>query len=360
LSEENDINYMRMALELAKRGLGHTSPNPLVGCVIVKNNRVIGTGFHSKAGCPHAEAEALAKAGKKAKGADLYVNLEPCGHFGKTPPCADAAVKYGIKRVIAAMQDPNPLVAGKGFKILRQNGIKTACGVLKEEAEKLNRIFIKNMTKQAPYVMMKAGMSIDGRIALKNGGSKWITGEGSLRHSQLLRKENDAILVGINTILADDPYLDCRADKTKKIKKVVMDTKGRTPDGANIFRHSEAPDIFIIAPEIKKARQKKFQARGVNVITGALNAEEAVKELWKHGIRSVLVEGGSSVITSFLRAGLIDEAYFYIAPVIIGGDGVPVFRNLGFTKLEKTYTIFNTEFIKIGKDMLVKGEVKYV
>ena len=355
--------YMRMAFALAKKGLGHVSPNPMVGCVVVKNDRVISTGYHKKAGLPHAEAQALEKIKQKAKGSVLYVNLEPCSHFGKTPPCTDAIVKYGIKEVVAAMQDPNPLVAGKGFKSLKENGIKVTIGTLQTEAKKLNRVFIKNMNENKPYVMMKAGMSIDGRIALNNGMSKWITGPGSRSHAQLLRKECDAIMAGINTITADNPFLDCRADKTKRIKKVIMDKFGALLPDANIFKFSKPEDIFLVAPEIPPEKEAVMKAKGVNIIKGdGKNGFEAgvLKALWNAGIRSLLIEGGSGVLTSFLKAKFIDEAYFYLAPKIMGGDSLNVFGNLGFTNLGKIYTIVNREISILGADVLVRGDIKYV
>src|SRR6056297_55384 len=211
-----DEYYMKQALGLAAKGTGFTSPNPLVGCVMVKNNRVISTAFHKKAGAFHAERLAIMKAGKKAKGADLYVNLEPCAHYGKTPPCTDIIISSGVKRVVIAMKDPNPLVKGKGIRKMRNAGCKVQSGTLKKEAEKLNRIFIKNMKERMPYVLVKAGMSLDGKIALKNGKSKWITSPASRKHAQGLRKQTDAVLVGINTVLKDNPSLSCRTDKKKK------------------------------------------------------------------------------------------------------------------------------------------------
>jgi diaminohydroxyphosphoribosylaminopyrimidine deaminase / 5-amino-6-(5-phosphoribosylamino)uracil reductase len=351
--------YMEKCLELAARAEGHTSPNPLVGCVIVKNNKIISTGYHKKAGLPHAEAEALAKAGSRAKGAALYTNLEPCCHVNKrTPPCAQAIISHKVKEVIAAMQDPYELVAGRAFAMLKSRGIKVTRGVLKKEALYLNRIFIKNILERSPYIIMKAGISIDGKIALKNNASKWITGEESRRHAQGLRRQSDAILAGINTVLVDNPYLDCRIDKTKKIKKIILDNRGRTPVKANIFKYSAPSDVYIAAPDIKPGKQKQLEKKGINVLeSGSL--PELMKEIYAKGITSVLVEGGSRVITSFIREKLIDEAYFYIAPKIIGNDGIPFAQNLGFTKPDKTYTIINAKYERLGSDILVSGNIKY-
>lgn len=352
--------YMKMCIELSRRAEGHTSPNPMVGSVIVKNKKIISIGYHKKAGSAHAEAEALVMAGARAKGATLYVNLEPCCHTNKrTPPCAQAIIKSGIKTVVSAMDDPNEHVAGCGFSMLKSRGIKVIRGVMKKEAKYLNRIYLKNITIRSPYIIMKAGISLDGKIALKNGVSKWITCEESLQHAQGLRKQCDAILAGINTVLVDDPFLDCRVDKTKKIKKIILDNRGRTPINANIFKYSPSSDVYIAGSDIKAAAGKKLEKKGVNVLkTGSL--PELMKSLYAKGIMSVLVEGGSGVITSFIKEKLVDEAYFYIAPKIIGNDGIPFIQNLGFTKLDKAYTIINAKYTKLGSDVLIKGGIKYL
>jgi diaminohydroxyphosphoribosylaminopyrimidine deaminase/5-amino-6-(5-phosphoribosylamino)uracil reductase len=351
--------YMTKCLELAQKAEGHTSPNPMVGCVIVKNNKIISFGFHKKAGLPHAEAEALAKAGKRAKAATLYVNLEPCCHTNKrTPPCSQAIIKSGIKQVVAATFDPNPHVAGCGFSMLKSRGIKVVSNVLKKEAEYLNRMYLKNIQNSMPYIMMKAGISLDGKIALKNGISKWITSPESLQHAQGLRRQCDAILAGINTVLVDNPYLDCRIDKTKKLKKIILDNHGRTPQNANIFKYSAMSDVFIAASAIKQAKQKQLQNIGINVLKSR-SLTALMSELYSSGITSILIEGGSGVITSFIKEKLIDEAYFYIAPKIIGADGIPFVRNLGFTKLDKTYTIVNAKYTRLGYDVLINGNIKY-
>ncbi len=358
--------YMKKCMELAARAEGHTSPNPMVGCVIVKKNKIISTGWHKRAGFPHAEAEALAKAGKKAKGATLYVNLEPCCHVSKrTPPCADTIIAHGVKTVVAAVADPNPAVSGKGFLKLRKSGVKTRVGVLKSEARELNRIFFKNMEKKQPFVIIKAGMSADGKIALKNKKSKWITSPESREHSQALRRKCDAILVGIKTILADNPYLDCRIDPGKKIKKVILDSKGRTPVTAAVFKKSAPGDVFIFTSSMKKAGRNLFEKKGVNVImsksiNGRISGRFVLREFFRRGIMSVLVEGGASVASHFLKSGLVDEAYFYIAPKIIGSDGLNCFGEMGFVDMRKIFRFTDTEVTKINEDILLKGRIKYV
>jgi len=361
--QENDMFYMQKAVELAKKATGHTSPNPLVGCVIVKDGQIISMGFHKRAGWLHAEAEALKKIRYEAKGATLYVNIEPCDHFGKTPPCTDKIIKYGIKRVIAAMKDPNPIVNGKGIAKLRKHGIKVDVGLMQKEAQDLNKIFIKNQVKREPYIILKAGISIDGKIALADGSSKWITGEQSRLHDQLLRKQADAILVGINTIKKDNPFLDCRIDSEKKIKKIVLDTHGRISPDANIFRYSVPSDIYIITSSMHKTKAKMLEKKGVNIIlsgTKRINEDFIVNSLWEKGIRSILIEGGSKVHTSFLKARYADEAYIYIANKIIGNDGIPFVGPMATKSLNRTIKIEDCETLKIGCDILIHGKFKYV
>ncbi len=361
--QEKDIYYMQRAIELAKKAIGHTSPNPLVGCVIVKNNRIISTGYHKRAGWLHAEAEALKKIRYGAKGATLYINIEPCDHFGKTPPCTAKIIKYGIKRVVAAMQDPNPIVNGKGIAKLRKHGIKVDVGLLKKDAEKLNRIFIKNHLKRKPYMILKAGISIDGKIALADGTSKWITSEESRMHDQLLRREVDAILTGTNTIKKDNPYLDCRIDREKKIKKVILDTKGRISPDANIFRYALPQDIYIFTASMHKSKAMMLAKKGINIIytrNRKITEDFVINTLWEKGIRSILIEGGSKVHTSFLRSEYADEANFYIANKIIGNDGIPFVGPLGIKNLKKVYKLADVETQKIGSDILIKGKLKYV
>jgi len=360
----DDIFYMKQALRLAAKAAGHTSPNPLVGCVVVKKNRIISSAYHKKAGMLHAERKALLKAGKRARGSVLYVNLEPCNHHGRTAPCTDIIIESGVKKVVCAIKDPHSLVNGKGFNRLRNAGCGVRNGILTKEAEELNKVFIKNVKKKLPYVVIKAGMSTDGKIALKNGKSKWITSEKSRNHAQALRKELDAILVGINTVIKDNPRLDCRADKRKKIKKVVLDYKGRIPLGAKLFRNSAPEDVFIFTKTMKKPKINTLTKRGVNIIIskgagGIIDGKAVLKELFKRGIMSVLIEGGSRVATYFISKKLVDEAYFYLAPKIIGSEGLNYFGKMHFKDLKKVFSLKETKVIKIGNDMLLKGKVVY-
>ncbi len=362
---KTDAFYMQKAIELAALGAGHTTPNPMVGCVIVKNGKIISEGWHKKAGLPHAEAVALEKIKAKAYGATLYTNLEPCCHRDKrTPPCTDAIIKYGIKKVVSAMTDPNPKVKDEGYRVLRNAGVKVVTGVMEKEAKYLNRFFIKNQRQKLPYIIMKAGMSLDGKMALANGVSQWITGEESRAYDQILRKACDAIAVGIGTILKDDPYLDCRIDKSKSIKKVIFDTRGRLPVNANIFKYSSPCDIFVFCKSMPAARKKLFLSRGVNVIIqkgkGLINMKAAAAELYTKGICSLLVEGGGSIHTAFLKEKLYDEAWLYIAPIIIGADGLSVIGNTGLKNLSSAVHLENTATLRLGQDVLVKGDVCYV
>ncbi len=356
---------MQKALDLAGLGAGHTSPNPMVGCVIVRDNRIVSEGWHKKAGMPHAEAEALSKAGKKAAGATLYVNLEPCCHTNKkTPPCTDAIIRSGIKKVVAAMVDPNPDVNSRGFSVLESAGIMTTRGVLEKQAAYLNRFFIKNVTKRSPYIIMKAGISLDGKMALSSGESRWITGPESREDSQTLRLECDAIAAGIGTILKDDPYLDCRADKTKKIKKVVFDSRGRIPVNANIFKNSAPGDIFIFTSSMARNKINALIKRGVNVVVresrGGIGLLKACDELYARGIRSMLVEGGGTLHASFLGEKLYDEAWLYMAPIFIGSDGLSLTGPMGLKKLADAVNIKHHEVKRLGDDVLIKGEISYV
>lgn len=359
-----DELYMDIAIELAKKGLGHTSPNPLVGCVIVKNGAVISTGWHKKAGMPHAEAEALEAVKYRAKGSTLYVNLEPCCHWGKTPPCTDAIIKYGVKKVVTAMTDPNPKVNAGGIKILKAAGIKVVTGLLEKQARYLNRFFIKNITEQRPYIIMKAGISLDGKLAMSNGVSQWITGSKARAYDQNLRKECDAIAVGIGTILKDNPFLDCRIDKNKKIKKVIFDTRGRIPVKANIFRYSDPRDIFIFCCSMGAAKIKTLSKLGVNVIIQKskswIDLKAAVALLFSRGVGSLLVEGGGAIHTSFLKEKLYDEAGIYIAPIFIGNDGLAVAGRLGLRDLKNALNLKDIETIRLGQDTLIKGVFSYV
>jgi len=332
-----DIRFMTRALALAAKGLGWVEPNPMVGCVIVKNNRIIAEGFHQKFGGPHAEVDALRKAGARAKGATAYVTLEPCCHFGKTPPCTEAILAAGISRVVCAMVDPFPRVAGGGLKALRKRGVQVDVGVLEEEAAYLNRAFIKYVSRQQPWVIAKWAQSLDGAIATASGESQWISSEASRSMVHRLRARMDAILVGINTAIADDPRLTARVDGSpsgviqRVATRVVLDTHCRLPTTSQLARTAkENPVVIYCAASQSRAeiaRRKALQNRGIDVVpvgrdrhSGSLSISAVLRELHARSVTNVLVEGGPVVLASWLAAKQIDEAQIFVAPIIIPGQ----------------------------------------
>ncbi|MBI5888439.1 MAG: bifunctional diaminohydroxyphosphoribosylaminopyrimidine deaminase/5-amino-6-(5-phosphoribosylamino)uracil reductase RibD [Deltaproteobacteria bacterium] len=359
-----DERFMREALALAKKGLGKTSPNPTVGAVIVKNGRVIARGFHKKAGRPHAEIAAFKDAKESVKGATLYVTLEPCCHYGKTPPCTGAVVRSGIKRVVAGMLDPNRLVAGKGAGILRRAGIDVTSGVLELECAELNEWYIKYITKKMPYVTLKLAMSIDGRIATAAGESKWITGVEARRHVHKMRSESDAVMVGLNTVLKDDPALTVRLVKGKNPARVVVDSSLRTPLDAKIFDNAGKVRLIIFTTNAAPADKiKKARAKGAEVVTvpksagmgGGVDLKKVLRELGSRAIASLLVEGGGSLGASFIKACLVDRISFFIAPIVLGGGAALGIGPLGIKKMSKALVIKDMTMKRIGKDILIEG-----
>ncbi|MEI6437588.1 MAG: bifunctional diaminohydroxyphosphoribosylaminopyrimidine deaminase/5-amino-6-(5-phosphoribosylamino)uracil reductase RibD [Candidatus Omnitrophota bacterium] len=316
-----DILFMRRALILAGKGRGAVSPNPMVGCVIVKGRNVIGEGWHRKYGGDHAEVEALKKAGSEAKGAVMYVNLEPCAHWGHTPPCIDAVIASGVKRVVIAMLDPNSLTNGKSVKKMRRAGIEVVTGVCEADARELNVSFIKFISKKLPYTVAKTAQTLDGRIATAGGDSKWITSNESRDHARGKRHEYDAILVGVGTVLADDPCLDAPG---KTITKVIVDSRLRIPLNARVLKCAPAGAVIVAATRrAPGAKVKRLEKSGVRVIlcpekNGRVDLLSLFKALAKNKIASILIEGGAAVIGSALKAGLLDELRVYIAPRIMG------------------------------------------
>lgn len=320
------MDLMLQTINLAKRGTGHTSPNPLVGALIVKNGKIIAKGYHKQAGGDHAEIAALKKAGRKAKDAIMYINLEPCCHHGKTPPCTKAIIKSGIKEIHIAMLDPNPLICGQGKKELTKAGIKVIVGELQNQAKKLNETFCKYITTNQPFITAKWAMSLDGKIATHTGDSKWISNEKSRKLVHKLRQQYDAVMVGVNTIIKDDPKLTVRT----KIKKpahptrIVLDSTGRTPLSAKIF---EQPGqvILVTTKKIFKKKERLYNKLGAKVIrikskNGQIDLTTLTIQLGKQAITSILIEGGNHVITSAVEQNLIDKAYIFIGNKIIGGQ----------------------------------------
>lgn len=323
---QNDQYYMQLALDLAASARGNTNPNPLVGAVIVKKGVIVGTGLHRKAGEPHAEVHAFRMAGEHAKGATLYVTLEPCSHFGKTPPCANLVKDSGVTRVVVAMQDPNPEVAGRGINLLREAGIEVEVGVLEQEANRLNERFIHNMLTARPFIVSKFAMTLDGKLATATGHSQWITGDTARADVHQIRHEMDGILVGVGTVLADDPMLTTRlADfEGKNPVRIILDSTLKTPLNAQVANTKNARTIIVCANEVNAEKIAQLQEHGVELIQVAQNAagldlEEALQALYKMGITDILVEGGGNINASFLRMGLIDKYMVYVAPKVLGG-----------------------------------------
>ncbi len=355
--------YMRLAIQAAKRGADKTAPNPLVGCIIVKNKKIIASGYHKQFGGPHAEMVALRKAGKKAEGATCYVTLEPCAYYGKTPPCVDMIIRSSVKELVCAVKDPNPLNKGRGLKILKQHGIKVSTGILKREAEALNAGFFRRMRRKRPLITLKLAQSLDGKIATSRGDSKWISSQKSRRLVQDLRKKHDAILIGINTLLADDPVLTIRNSKRQPFK-IIVDTKLKCPLTAKIFTNS-SPGKTIIATTTRSSRIKERALRDkgadiirVGSISNRVDLKALMKQLLLKGIGSIMVEGGGEIAASLLRKRFIDKLYLFIAPILIGGKDAPCsIGGDGAAKISQALKLTDIKVKKVGKDLLVETDV---
>ncbi|MFN4320018.1 MAG: bifunctional diaminohydroxyphosphoribosylaminopyrimidine deaminase/5-amino-6-(5-phosphoribosylamino)uracil reductase RibD [Aquificaceae bacterium] len=352
-----DFKFMERALELAKRRKGLTHPNPTVGCVIVKDGKIVGEGYHEKAGMPHAEVVALQKAGERAKGATLYVTLEPCTHFGRTPPCTDAIIRAGLKRVVIASLDPNPLVSGKGVERLKKAGIEVSVGVLEEEARRLNEDFFIYISQKRPYITLKWAQSIDGSMATKSSDSKWISGEESRYFAHQLRSEATAILVGINTALRDDPELTIRAFSwERQPMRIVLDPQLRIREDLRIVKDGKAPTLIITSSE-NKEKIKRLEDMGLKVIIaptleGKLNLGEVLRELYFMEIMHLLVEGGSITHTTFIKENLFDRLWVFLAPMLIG-EGKRI-GDIGVDSLLKAKRLRLRQIKRFGEDIALE------
>lgn len=362
-----DKDYMKMALELAARARGRTSPNPMVGAVLVKEDRVIGQGYHVRAGEPHAEVLALAEAGDEARGATLYVTLEPCCHHGRTGPCAEAVLVAGVSRVVAAMADPNPLVAGGGFRLLREAGVDVITGVMEEEARELNEVFLKHVTTGLPFVVAKAAMSLDGKIATRTGQSKWITGPQARAYGHCLRNWYDAILVGIGTVQADNPSLTTRLpDGTGRDPvRIILDSAANTPPTANVLAGCGQTSV-IIATTASAAPEKTaaLQQAGAEVLVvnegPRVDLTVLMKLLGERNITSVLIEGGAEVHGSAFAAKIIDKVVWFIAPKIIGGREAPgPVGGLGIGDLSGAALLERIKISHVGPDICIEGGLSF-
>lgn len=360
-----DEKYMRLALGLAKKAEGLTNPNPAVGAVVVKNGRVVGSGYHKRCGLPHAEAVALRAAGASARGAALYVTLEPCNHYGRTPPCTDAIIARGITRVVAAMKDPNPITNGRSMKKLKRHGINTTIGVLEEEASGLNRPFIKFMKTKMPYVTVKIAESLDGKIATRSGDSRWITSDDSRAYVQKLRRKADAVMVGVNTIIRDDPMLLSRVAGPKQPARVIIDSRLRTPLTAKVFSSTKVSPVIIATTRLASSRKAgAFVSKGATIIFtglkgGRVDLKDLLKRLGSMNMIDLLVEGGGELVAALLEEKLVDRLLFFMAPKIIGGrNAVTSVEGRGIGRVKDALDLGIISVKRFSKDIMIEAKVK--
>lgn len=368
---KTDAQYMQQAIQLAKRGCYTTPPNPNVGCVLVRQGQIVGQGWHRRAGEAHAEVNALQRAGDKASGATAYVTLEPCSHTGKTPPCADALIKAGVQRVVVAMQDPNPLVAGRGLKKLAQAGIDVSCGLLETQARALNPGFIKRMETGRPFVRIKLGMSLDGRTAMASGESQWITGVQARRDVQFLRAQSSAILTGSGTVITDNPGLNVRLSKAeldidgavRQPLRVILDTRLQTPETAKIHTLEGETWLLASADAIKSSADKWRHTHSVLTAiaedNGHLDLSAVMQYLAEQQINLLHVEAGSRLCGALLQAQLVDEIIVYMAPVIMGDEARGLFSLPGLAQMKDKIALHISELRKVGGDIRITAQPVY-
>lgn len=362
--KKNHLYFMGLAMKLAMKAKGKTAPNPVVGAVIVKEGRIIGKGYHKQAGLDHAEIMALKQAGNKAIGSTLYVTLEPCAHFGQTPPCTEAIIKNGIRKVIIGTIDPNPLNNGRGVQILKDYGIKIEVGFLEDKLKKINEVFFKYITKKMPFVTVKVGQSLDGKIATKTGDSKWITSDKARGYAHRLRANYDAIMVGVNTVLRDNPTLDAWFAKKQPLK-IIVDSQLSSPQTANIFSKNTPAIIITLSTKVGQETQnremlnQKAKILEVKEKDGQINLRDAFKSLARLGISNILVEGGGTLIGSLFDEGLVDKILFFISPKIIGGkDAVSSIMGKGISRVDKAIKLKEMSLKRLGEDIIVEGYIK--
>lgn len=357
----NDEHWMRKALRLAEKGRGKTSPNPMVGAILVKDSKVVGEGYHAKAGEDHAEIVALQRAGEEARRATLYLNLEPCAHFGKTPPCAPRVVEGGVTRVVIGMEDPNPLVKGKGIEILRKAGLDVSVGILEKECRRLNEVFCKYISEKVPFIILKVASTLDGKIATRNGDSKWISGKASRRLVHRMRNQVDGILVGIGTVLKDNPLLTTRIRGGRDPYRIVLDSRLRIPEEANVIGTSPSKAIIAATELASRERIEKLEKRGARTLIfdskeGRVDLKSCLSKLGEMGITSILVEGGSQVNGSFLDEGLIDKLVLFLSPRVIGDQQAPgIFGGRGVLNLQDAVGLREIRMKKVGEDVFLEG-----
>jgi diaminohydroxyphosphoribosylaminopyrimidine deaminase/5-amino-6-(5-phosphoribosylamino)uracil reductase len=360
----DDQDYMRMALDLAVQGAGYVAPNPMVGAVVVREGQVVGRGYHQAVGGPHAEVHAIDDAGDRARGATLYVTLEPCNHQGRTPPCTRKILEAGIRRVVVAVADPNPDVTGGGNAFLKRHGVEVDCGVCRGHAARLNESFFKYARAKVPFVVLKMAATLDGRIATRTGDARWVTGPEARGRVHALRHALDAIMVGVGTVLADDPELTTRlsegpgADATR----IILDTHLRMPDSARMLRQASAAETWVVCgPGAAPDNKKRLMDQGAlilesGIVDGRIDLAALMQVLGARGVTSLLIEGGAQVAATALKAGIVDKVLFFYAPKILGGDdGVPMCSGPGPEKMRQSLPLHRMEVERVGADVLVSG-----
>lgn len=358
-----DIEYMKIALQLAEKGCGFVSPNPMVGAVIVKDGKIIGQGWHEEYGKLHAERKALADCKESPKGASIYVTLEPCCHYGKTPPCTEAIIESAIEKVIIGSADPNPIVAGKGVEILQKHGIEVVQNILKDDCDKLNEVFFYYIKTATPFVVMKYAMTMDGKIAAYTGKSKWITGETSRQNVQQYRHKYFAIMVGIGTVLADDPLLTCRLENSKNPVRIICDTNLITPLTSQIVTTAKDVQTIIATCCGDISKHQPFIDKGCHIVVvpkkeNHIDLNALMVKLGEERIDSILLEGGSTLNWSALQSGIVNKLQAYIAPKLFGGNGAksPI-GGLGVENPDCAFALKNIQLTQLGEDILFESEV---
>ncbi len=362
---ETNRTYMERALNLAALGRGRTSPNPMVGAVLVRAGLIVGEGYHAKVGGDHAEVVALKAAQGAARGAVCYVTLEPCAHHGKTPPCTEALIEAGIAKVVVAAHDPNPLVAGRGVQVLREAGVSVEVGLLQEQAVRLNEAYLKFIRTGDPFVLLKAALSLDGKLGTRTGDSQWITGDPARHRVHEIRNGVDAVVVGIGTVLRDDPILTTRMDgqEGRDPLRVVVDSRGRLPHTARLLRSGTRPPLVAVGPRISPTRFRQLQRQGIEVTVlptaeGGLSLPGLIRELGRRQITSVMIEGGGKLATSALQAGIVDKLILMLAPILIGGKKAPtLLQGDGVEKLTEALCVKELTVERIGDDLVLEGYV---
>ena len=361
---KEEERWMKRAIRLAEKGRGRTSPNPLVGAILVKDGKAIGEGYHAKAGEDHAEIIALREAGEKAKGSTLYINLEPCIHYGKTPPCAPEVIEAEVKRIFIGMEDPNPLVKGKGIATLKRAGLEVHVGILEKECQKLNEAFYKYIVKKEPFIILKIAATLDGKIATRSGDSKWISNEASRQIVHRFRDQVDGIVVGIGTILKDDPFLTARIKKGRDPFRIILDSQLRIPEEAKVIENSPSKTIIATTEMAPKDKVERLEKKGVRILTldskeGRVDLRSCLSRLGEMGIMSLMVEGGSQVYGSFLDEGLIDKLLLFLSPKLIGdSQALGIFGGNGVGTLKEAVLLTDLKIKRSGGDILIEGYVK--